>query len=51
MKHGAIVLNWLILICKNREVKKDYLFDVIRFWIHEFDIDSIRLDLCRLSGF
>lgn len=23
---------------------KDYLFDVIRFWIHEFDIDGIRLD-------
>jgi len=22
----------------------DYLFDVIRFWIHEFDIDGIRLD-------
>ena len=28
---------------QNREVK-DYLFDVIRFWIHEFDIDGIRLD-------
>ena len=27
----------------NREVK-DYLFDVIRFWIDEFDIDGIRLD-------
>ncbi len=27
----------------NREVK-DYLFDVIRFWIHTFDIDGIRLD-------
>lgn len=26
-----------------REVK-DYLFDVIRFWIREFDIDGIRLD-------
>lgn len=26
-----------------REVK-DYLFDVIRFWISEFDIDGIRLD-------
>ena len=23
---------------------KDYLFDVIRFWIREFDIDGIRLD-------
>ncbi|MDO4523125.1 MAG: alpha-amylase family glycosyl hydrolase [Eubacteriales bacterium] len=23
---------------------KDYLFDVIRYWIHEFDIDGIRLD-------
>lgn len=27
----------------NREVV-DYLFDVIRFWIKEFDIDGIRLD-------
>lgn len=27
----------------NREVK-DYLFDVIRFWIDEFDLDGIRLD-------
>lgn len=27
----------------NRDVK-DYLFDVIRYWIHEFDIDGIRLD-------
>ncbi len=28
---------------QNQEVR-DYLFDVIRFWIHEFDIDGIRLD-------
>jgi len=28
---------------RNGDVK-NYLFDVIRFWIHEFDIDGIRLD-------
>ena len=28
----------------NQQVK-DYLFDVIRFWMDEFDIDGIRLDL------
>jgi glycosidase len=34
----------------NREVK-DYLFDVIRFWIHEFDIDGIRLDCADCLDF
>jgi len=41
------------LVCldlKNREVK-DYLFDVIRFWIHEFDIDGIRLDCADCLDF
>lgn len=27
----------------NPEVK-NYLFDVVRFWVSEFDIDGIRLD-------
>ena len=35
---------------QNREVK-DYLFDVIRFWIHEFDIDGIRLDCADCLDF
>lgn len=34
----------------NREVK-DYLFDVIRFWIQEFDIDGIRLDCADCLDF
>lgn len=34
----------------NREVK-DYLFDVIRFWISEFDIDGIRLDCADCLDF
>lgn len=35
---------------QNREVK-DYLFDVIRYWIHEFDIDGIRLDCADCLDF
>ena len=41
------------LVClnlQNREVK-DYLFDVIRFWIREFDIDGIRLDCADCLDF
>ena len=34
----------------NREVK-DYLFDVIRFWIDEFNIDGIRLDCADCLDF
>ena len=34
----------------NREVK-DYLLDVIRFWISEFDIDGIRLDCADCLDF
>lgn len=34
----------------NREVK-DYLLDVIRFWIDEFDIDGIRLDCADCLDF
>lgn len=30
---------------------KDYLFDVIRFWIREFDIDGIRLDCADCLDF
>lgn len=35
---------------KNPQVK-EYLFDVIRFWIHEFDIDGIRLDCADCLDF
>lgn len=34
----------------NREVK-DYLLDVIRFWMDEFDIDGIRLDCADCLDF
>lgn len=30
---------------------KDYLFDTIRFWIDEFDIDGIRLDCANVLDF
>lgn len=30
---------------------KNYLFDVIRFWINEFDIDGIRLDCANVLDF
>ena len=42
--------NLVNLNLQNREVK-DYLFDVIRFWIHEFDIDGIRLDCADCLDF
>lgn len=35
---------------RNDEVK-NYLFDVIRFWIREFDIDGIRLDCADCLDF
>lgn len=34
----------------NQQVK-DYLFDVIRFWVDEFDIDGIRLDCANILDF
>lgn len=34
----------------NQEVR-DHLLDVIRFWIHEFDIDGIRLDCADCLDF
>lgn len=34
----------------NREVK-DYLLDVVRFWVSEFDIDGIRLDCANVLDF
>lgn len=35
---------------QNPEVKQ-YLFDVIRFWVDEFDIDGIRLDCANVLDF
>lgn len=42
--------NLINLNLQNREVK-DYLFDVIRFWVSEFDIDGIRLDCADVLDF
>lgn len=42
--------NLVNLNLQNREVK-EYLFDVIRFWIREFDIDGIRLDCADCLDF
>ncbi len=42
--------NLINLNLGNREVK-DYLFDVIRFWVSEFDIDGIRLDCADCLDF
>ena len=42
--------NLINLNLQNREVK-DYLFDVIRFWVSEFDIDGIRLDCADCLDF
>ena len=39
-----------VLDLKNREVK-DYLFDTVRYWIREFDIDGIRLDCADCLDF
>ena len=30
---------------------KDYLLDVVRFWVSEFDIDGIRLDCADVLDF
>lgn len=35
---------------QNPDVKQ-YLFDVIRFWVNEFDIDGIRLDCANVLDF
>ena len=42
--------NLVNLNLQNREVK-DFLFDVIRYWIGEFDIDGIRLDCADCLDF
>ena len=46
--HGYNILPRLNL--SNRAVR-DYLLDVIRFWVKEFDIDGIRLDCADVLNF
>lgn len=45
---GAIVLAKLNLL--NSDVK-EYLFNVVKFWVEEFDIDGIRLDCADVLNF
>ncbi len=45
-----LLWNWVNLNLWNQEVR-DYLLDVIRFWIQEFDIDGIRLDCADCLDF
>lgn len=43
--------NLLVKLNLRNPAVKDYLFDVIRFWIEEFDIDGIRLDAADVLDF
>lgn len=48
--------NWggydlLVKLNQHNPAVKDYICDVIRFWIREFDIDGIRLDAADVMDF
>ena len=48
--------NWggydlLVKLNQRNPQVKDYICDVIRFWVHEFDIDGIRLDAADVLDF
>ena len=43
--------NLLVKLNQRNPAVKDYLFDAIRFWIDEFDIDGIRLDAADVLDF
>ena len=49
-KHGETASNLVNLNLQNQQVR-DYLLDVIDFWIDEFDIDGIRLDCADCLDF
>lgn len=38
----------LVKLNLNNPDVQNYLFDALRFWIREFDIDGVRLDVCYL---
>ncbi|HBN56283.1 MAG TPA: alpha-amylase [Lachnospiraceae bacterium] len=43
--------NLLAKLNQHNPAVKDYICDVIRFWVHEFDIDGIRLDAADVLNF
>lgn len=43
--------NLLVKLNQRNPAVKEYLFDVIRFWVQEFDIDGIRLDAADVLDF
>jgi len=43
--------NLLVKLNQQNPAVKDYICDVIRFWVSEFDIDGIRLDAADVLNF
>lgn len=43
--------NLLVKLNQKNPAVKDYIYDVIRFWVSEFDIDGIRLDAADVLDF
>ena len=43
--------NLLVKLNQRNPQVKDYIYDVIRFWVSEFDIDGIRLDAADVLDF
>ena len=43
--------NLLVKLNQRNQEVKDYICDVIRFWVSEFDIDGIRLDAADVLDF
>lgn len=43
--------NLLVKLNQHNPAVKDYICDVIRFWVQEFDIDGIRLDAADVLDF
>ena len=43
--------NLLVKLNQSNPAVKDYICDVIRFWVSEFDIDGIRLDAADVLNF
>ena len=53
---GFSYVNWgghdlLVKLNQHNPAVKDYICDVIRFWVSEFDIDGIRLDAADVMDF
>ncbi len=43
--------NLLVKLNQRNRFVQDYLCDVVRFWVHEFDVDGIRLDAADVLDF